>query len=116
MKVERYLVEPQPYSEVTLRFIDRFIQPDGPDLPARFPISLTPSERTVFFLTRESGAAHAALEADTFTVTLGPATYGIIDIKHGQGRWESLEEFIPRIMLVAKEAGRTVGEPPLSTQ
>ncbi|MDP2948380.1 MAG: hypothetical protein Q8P22_02435, partial [Chloroflexota bacterium] len=117
VEVERYLVNPQPYPGATLQFIEGFIRPDGSWLPARFPVSLDPGMRAVFFLTKSLGTAHAALEEGTFTAFLAPGGGGIREvrdgqvstIRRGQSGWEPLEEFATRVVQAAKEAGKDVG-------
>ena len=115
VRVERYLVTVLPYTEITVRLEQMFVRPDGSLVPTRFPIILNPGERAVFFLTQTPGPNRPLLEGNTFTLAgSGPGGLGgnrtiedgqVNTLLNGQSRWEPLEEFIDRIVRVAKGAG-----------
>ncbi|MBI2918658.1 MAG: hypothetical protein HYY01_11810 [Chloroflexi bacterium] len=120
VRVERWLVGPQPYQEVSIRLIERFIRPDGSFMPARFPVTFTPGQRAVLFLSRNLGSAHSPLSEEMFTLRLGPGGEGVYviregavyTVRHGMGGQEPVEDFIRRIIEVAKQAGRATGAEP----
>lgn len=118
VRVERYLVDAQPYREILVRLEEMFVQPDGTLRPTRFPVGLKPGDRAVFVLVRDAGPNRPPLAEGAFTlVTHGPGALGRWTVQDGQvntmlagqGRREPLEEFVTRIIGVAEGAGRTTG-------
>lgn len=128
LKVEQYLVDPFPYSELKIKQLLELIRPDGSTAPVLYPtyVRLAPGERAVFYLGRRSlPIEEPPVTGDTFTLTVGgseskrPIEEGLVRLgdtdkevmgdSYGDG-WEPLEDYIARIEKVAKEAGRMVGE------
>lgn len=111
IKVVRYLVDPLPYEQITLRIIEYYIKPDGATPPCRWCYSLNAGEDAIIFISKET-PGFFPLQDNEFTVAGGP--YGILSIEDGQvsisreyiGVKEPSNEFIARLQQYARQAGR----------
>ena len=79
LKVEQYLVDPFPYSELKIKQLLELIRPDGSTAPVLYPtyVRLAPGERAVFYLGRRSlPIEEPPVTGDTFTLTVGGSECG----------------------------------------
>lgn len=114
VRVGQWLAGPGPHQEITVRVLDGYVRPDGTDSPPRFGQSFNPGQRFVFFMEADTVAPTPG--GDSFLVYVGPPPQVFFEIRDGRvdtcrdgACWrgpEPLEDFIARILRVAKDAGR----------
>lgn len=117
--VEEYIVLPQAEPTLLLYVQESYTTEDGRAVVPRFPFTLAPSQRAVFFLTHDcpAGVAQSAaaycLDGQVPGMT-GPRIIrdGVVQvIRKGERVEESVATFLERVKAVAIEAKRSIGSP-----
>lgn len=124
IKVDRYLVNPFPYSEIKVRIIKEFVRPDGSTAPVLYPLPslISQGADVIFFLSRYSVRNETPLTGDNFALRIGPLGHEsqrliengqVSTIRNGVSNWEPLKDFLDRVVFLASQAGLpTEGQAP----
>lgn len=117
--VEEYVVWPQAEPTLTLYVQESYTTENGRAVVPRFPFTIAPGQRAVFFLTHDcpvgvaqSGGAYC-LDGQVPGMT-GPRTIrdGVVEvIRTGERVDESVAKFLERVKTVAMEAKRPTRSP-----